>query len=722
MRGGRGEAGSQGLRFGRAQAQKQAVVAVEIAIDRRPAAAEGRRRGFLFARQRIVDLGAPAAPEADLHVLRLMQRAAVPGLLLAGAHVVEGLGDEQPAVVAVLAQLVEQVPRPLLPVLQQIHLTPGGEAFQHRQAGHLDRLAAPNQLVQRGASLAVRITRRLAREQQRAAAGREAGEVPKRAFAKVQAAGHDHCLVGHLPAAEPAVRFAEGFVRQGGFRHVVEIDAAGEQPQAEALEIVLHLFGGILGLVGGAVQQPEGFHRVQDAHMHHGLSPREACVQPGVVIFQIGKVLIPGGLPSDGGGIVPLGLAVHGGPGQVRHPGGHAQRGLPVPGHLIALEVKIPLGHAVQFAHDPGLMILPCDAGRLLGGGEVPVVAEVVDAGQLEFPVAAHGVAHDERLASHTVLPQQVSGGQEAVFGAPFPDPAAVVFREHLAQRVVIVPALRTGLFAGAAPDQIRHALEEVLAVHSAEGLGKRFRKGQADFADPVRLFRQAQAVDPRFVGEDGGNGFAEALPHRLEIAVVGGVNEGVGGFRVQRVHVGLVVMPGVLPVQLQEEVPLLALCPPLSFDRRGAFQMPVLQLNIIGPQEAAPCGFVAGLFRLKGLGGIQHVVVPPGAELEPAGAIADLPGHDPAGDARGIAVLVVEPAEHAVPDGLLVGEADQVHEFIAQVLVLQPHAHVDMKAAHAHLLEFRDLALDHLVGHERVPRPEGRAAIGRPGILEHFL
>jgi hypothetical protein len=74
-------------------------------------------------------------------------------------------------------------------------------------------------------------------------------------------------------------------------------------------------------------------------------------------------------------------------------------------------------------------------------------------------------------------------------------------------------------------------------------------------------------------------------------------------------------------------------------------------------------------------------------------GAEALVAGDEAAGETGGPAVLVVEPAQHALRSRLLGACADVAHERVAQVVRGETGTGVDMEAAEAHLFQITDLA-----------------------------
>ena len=98
----------------------------------------------------------------------------------------------------------------------------------------------------------------------------------------------------------------------------VEINAAGEQPVGQVLELVVHLLAHAMGLLGRAPVQPVGFHGMNHAHRNVGSSAGHGRSHAGEVIFYVGIFLKPGRLIVNGCGIVALRFPLHGVPGKVR--------------------------------------------------------------------------------------------------------------------------------------------------------------------------------------------------------------------------------------------------------------------------------------------------------------------------------------------------------------------------------------------------------------------
>jgi hypothetical protein len=88
---------------------------------------------------------------------------------------------------------------------------------------------------------------------------------------------------------------------------------------------------------------------------------------------------------------------------------------------------------------------------------------------------------------------------------------------------------------------------------------------------------------------------------------------------------------------------------------------------------------------------------------------------HVAAGEPRRIAVFVVDVDEQSEPLALLGGELPEAEPVLAEVLGHQPRARVDEHAAHALLLELRELFLESRPGVLIVPHPQRHGAeLGR--------
>ena len=114
---------------------------------------------------------------------------------------------------------------------------------------------------------------------------------------------------------------------------------------------------------GAAVSPgPDAFYRIE----HENVADRRPLVERGVdageIVLHRPEIPVPRGLVQDAGRIVPLGLTLHGIPGQVGAAQIHPEQGLPVADVLVGFKVHLPARAAVELREDPRLT-------QLTGGG-----------------------------------------------------------------------------------------------------------------------------------------------------------------------------------------------------------------------------------------------------------------------------------------------------------------------------------------------------------------
>ena len=430
---------------------------------------------------------------------------------------------------------------------------------------------------------------------------------------------------------------------------------------------------------------------------------------------------MPGRLIADRGGIIALGGAAHGVPAQMRHAHSHAQRRLPVALQLVAAEVEIPVGHAVQLAGHARIAELMHRGGRLLGSGELAVVAQHVDAGQLEAAVGAHGLAQGGGLRFERRLLHHVAGQHDAVFAAPAAHGVRKGGGEALGDVIVIVIA-RDGDFAlGQLPDQLGQLVQQILAIRGLIGLAQVVREGQRHVLLLIGEAQRLLAGELRLVGEYGGHGLAEALAQRFLIALVGRGDKLLDRLGVERIQIRLVVIPRGGRADLQIGVPHAVLVRRSVLNALVVRQAAVLQRHAVLREQLAVLLTRADRLR-GGHGALFALPIGSGGEEQIARGIAPIARHQSARRAGRPAILVIEPAEHVVLLSLVAAGAGQIHELIAQIGRGHARAGVHVEAAHAHLLEDVDLAQQLVLLKTAVPRPERRAAVLAAGVFKQAL
>ena len=228
----------------------------------------------------------------------------------------------------------------------------------------------------------------------------------------------------------------------------------------------------------------------------------------------------------------------------MRDADGHAKGGLPVAMAFVPHEVEVPVGHAVEFAEDAAAAELTRGGLGLLGGGELLAVAERVDAGEEEAAVAAHGFAQGGGLRRQRRLLHHMARAAEVVLFAPVADGVRESGCKAFGHMVMETIAGQRVFAIRQFPDEFGKRVVEIDAVGRLVGFGEVVRERQIDNFLLLREGEGAFAGELRFVRENGGNGLVELLADALAVGFVRDVDELLDGARVERVDVGLVVVP----------------------------------------------------------------------------------------------------------------------------------------------------------------------------------
>jgi hypothetical protein len=272
-------------------------------------------------------------------------------------------------------------------------------------------------------------------------------------------------------------------------------------------------------------------------------------VDAGEVVLDLGVFAPPGRLVEDAGGIVALGLALHGVPGEVLAADIDAEGGLPVAEGLVSGEGKVPAGAAVGLGQAPFAPELVGGGADLLGGVvDAPVLGEQVHAGGLHVFVEAQATAHLVGLAAEGVLLQEMPRVEHAVALAPFADLPAKRIDEHGGDAVVVVIPRRRDAARLPVVEQLRQARQQVVAV----ALRKRLRQGaRPGRGKPVFPGGHAHLGVRRLVGEDPRDHPAERRADMAAVRLMGDLDERAHGLAVHGVQVGLAVVPARRRIKL---------------------------------------------------------------------------------------------------------------------------------------------------------------------------
>ena len=281
------------------------------------------------------------------------------------------------------------------------------------------------------------------------------------------------------------------------------------------------------------------------------------------------------------------------------------------------------------------------------------------------------------------------------MFGAPVAHCVRKRGGEQLRYIIVIAVAVYRNAALRFFPEQLRQHVQKVVTVGCFEALGHAVRPGDRHVGTGLRFaHREALlARELRLVREDGGYGFIEFIAHLRIIALVRHFDEPADGVGVQRVGVGLAVVPARGLMDLQQRVPFFSRGGIVFANAAVAFQQTVgVQTDVVAgdePSLAAASAFGAGI-----VGGVllRFVGV---REQQAARAVFFVLRHKTARRAGGPAVLVVKPRQHFFRLRFVNARFHQLHEVVVQIGVLEARAHVHMKAAEAHLFEYLDLAAE---------------------------
>ena len=457
----------------------------------------------------------------------------------------------------------------------------------------------------------------------------------------------------------------------------------------------------------------------------------------GEVVLDLTVVLIPGRLVEDGGGVVALGLTLHGVPGQVLATEVDAEESLPVAHGLVSLEVELPAGTAVQLGEQPLLAQLTGGGGQLLDDPVAAVMlGQHVHAGVAHVLVEAHEGAVGDGLVHEAVLVEDVTRELDAVVVAPIVEGLGEALQEQGVGQVDVVELDGGHDLAVLTVEQLGEDGTAGKAVAGLELLEDVVRPGGGAGHNAVMLAAVVEAVTAvRLVGEDTLDASAEAVAATLGVLLVGHLDELIGGLAAHGIDVGGAVVVGVGRVGHDGEaqsLPLTGLVcgglgQLLDGGLHGASRALAagdgdgVQLLICIEVETVQLGYVQG----KGLIVPVHHVGGGLVDVQGLHAVLGIHGDLTAGRAGGPTILVVEPGLHAVLLGGIGHLVDEVEPLIPQVLGDESRAGVHEVAAQSHLLHDVGLAHQLLAAKLAVPGPEGLAAVLHRGggkILYNLL
>lgn len=248
------------------------------------------------------------------------------------------------------------------------------------------------------------------------------------------------------------------------------------------------------------------------ADLHLGRTAGEGGIQAAEIVLDQVIFLVPGGLVADGSRVISFGFSCHGGPSQMVDADRDTEGSLPVTCQLMAAEIKIPVGNAVEFAEHTLVAKLMDSAFSLLGSGQLSEIAEHIDAGKIEGAVGTHSLAESGSLGSQGGLLHHMTGKGDSVLMAPAADVVGKGVGEALTDMVMIVIAVCRYPAVGKLPDTFREGIKEIGTVSGLVGLVEIVRVGQDNLLFFLGKAQGGLVAELRFVGKDRRNRVAEGI------------------------------------------------------------------------------------------------------------------------------------------------------------------------------------------------------------------
>ena len=409
------------------------------------------------------------------------------------------------------------------------------------------------------------------------------------------------------------------------------------------------------------------------------------------MVLHHGKLPPPRRLVTYGRGVIAFRFPLHGHPGQVRHAHRYAQRGLPVALQLIAPEIVIPAGHAVELAEHALLAALTYDGLGLLCRGVFMEVAQHVYARDAEMRIAAHGVAHGVGLPFQRGLHITVAREFYAPLIAPGAYLPAEIPGKTLGDQVMKAPAELGKAPVGVFPHQFRYLVEYVLRILLLEQPGQLARPWEKHVAGVICESQRQLIAHLGLVREYRGHGRTEVIREFPVIRFVGYVYKRFYRVCRQGVRVRLAVEPRILHGMLLIRVPFHAFGRFIRSDPAVRYEPAVrVQFHVVHGQQRAV------LLTVRPLSLARHgrpvpviTFVRCYGEHERLHGESGVSGRDFAAcGAGGPSVLVVQPRQHAVLPGFLHAVPDVPHEFFVQVRAVHARPDMHVKTAQAHFFQ----------------------------------
>ena len=183
------------------------------------------------------------------------------------------------------------------------------------------------------------------------------------------------------------------------------------------------------------------------------------------MVFDHGKLIIPGRLISNGSRVISFCFPFHRHPEQMGHPDRNTKRRLPVSLKFIGSEVAVPSCHPIKLRKHGLCPHLMNNRLSLLCSRVFTTVTENINSRYSKMPVTAHGFSQCLGLTFQFLLVQYMAGQRNFVLPAPVSDLPAIGFYESIRHMVVIlIPQFRYPPL-WQFPDQLGKTCQKILSV-----------------------------------------------------------------------------------------------------------------------------------------------------------------------------------------------------------------------------------------------------------------
>ncbi len=454
--------------------------------------------------------------------------------------------------------------------------------------------------------------------------------------------------------------------------------------------------------------------------------PGQSGIQPCKMIFHVRVFPVPGRLIMNGCRPIPLALPCHGQIGQMGNPYSDPQSRLPVTLQLIPLKIIIPMGHPVQLAENSLPAVLVSNADSLFRRGKFLCVTQNINPGQLKASIAAHGFPHCKGLGIQRTFGHKVAGKGNSMVFTPFAQGIRIGGCKPLCQMIMVAIAGRGNPAFRQLPEQFRQDIQKVFPVCLLIGLRQIIGEGNRNVPGGFGKTHTGFTGHLRLIGEDSRNRLSKLRSHCFPVSLMRHLNKAPDRRRIEHISISLTIVPWVLFCKTYIGMPQ------MSFPGHWSFvffhfpvhpvifcQASIPQYNAIGCQKISFWLFPLLNEPIECLPVLLKNRILFLRKQQMSGTVTHVPGYHPPGRTGRITILIIEPAEHSFPYGLLITKFDKIHKLIAEIRGFQPGAGMNMETAKTHFLKYFNLFEKSSFLQFPVPCPERSSPVLTGGIAE---